>query len=54
MLKHEYELFMIKQNESIKEMYTCFTDIINDMISLGENFNDEILVKKILRILPKS
>ena len=54
MLKHEYELFMMKQNESIKEMYTCFTDIINGMISLGENFNDEILVKKILRILPKS
>ena len=31
MLVHKYELFKIKPNESITDMYPCFTDIVNNL-----------------------
>ncbi|XP_009785929.2 uncharacterized protein LOC142165208 [Nicotiana tabacum] len=36
MLTIEYELFIMKDDESIQNMYTCFTSIINELHSLGE------------------
>ena len=35
-LVHNYELFKIKTDESITEMFTRFTDIINGLKSLGK------------------
>jgi hypothetical protein len=34
MLVHEYELFKMKNDESISEMFTRLTNIINDLKSL--------------------
>ncbi|GAV59429.1 UBN2 domain-containing protein, partial [Cephalotus follicularis] len=36
MLVHEYELFMMHDNESISDMFTCFTTIINSLKNLEE------------------
>ncbi|XP_075087777.1 uncharacterized protein LOC142169772 [Nicotiana tabacum] len=36
MLTTEYELFRMKDDESIQDMYTRFTSIINELHSLGE------------------
>ncbi|GAV68733.1 LOW QUALITY PROTEIN: UBN2 domain-containing protein, partial [Cephalotus follicularis] len=54
MLVHEYELFLIHDNESISDMFTCFTTIINSLKNLGKSYPNQELVRKILRCLPKS
>ncbi|XP_075091960.1 uncharacterized protein LOC142172088 [Nicotiana tabacum] len=36
MLTTEYELFKMKEDESIQDMHTSFTSIINELHSLGE------------------
>ena len=53
MLVHKYELFKMKHDESIKQMYTRFTDIINNLSSLGKQYTTSEMVRKILRSLPK-
>ena len=53
MLVHKYELFQMKHDESITQMYTRFTDIINDLSSLGKEYTTSEMVRKILRSLPK-
>lgn len=53
MLVHKYELFKMKHDESIKQMYTHFTDIINDLSSLGKEYTMSEMVRKLLRSLPK-
>ncbi|GAV64401.1 UBN2 domain-containing protein, partial [Cephalotus follicularis] len=35
MLVHEYELFFMHENESISDMFTCFTAIVNSLKNLG-------------------
>ena len=50
----KYELFKMEANESIKEMFTRFTEIINNLDSLGKTFTTEENVRKILRSLPKA
>ena len=35
-LVHQYELFNMKDNEIISEMFTRFMNIINDLRSLGK------------------
>ncbi|XP_021771739.1 uncharacterized protein LOC110735868 [Chenopodium quinoa] len=50
----QYELFKMLSNESIKEMFTRFTQIINNLDSLGRSFSNEEKVRKILRCLPKA
>ncbi|XP_070008130.1 uncharacterized protein [Nicotiana sylvestris] len=52
MLTTEYELFRMKDDESIQDMYTRFTSIINELHSLGETIPRNKLVRKILSILP--
>ncbi|GAV89534.1 UBN2 domain-containing protein, partial [Cephalotus follicularis] len=54
MLVHEYELFFMHENESISDMFTRFTTIINSLKNLGKSYSSQELVKKILRCLPKS
>ncbi|GAV67043.1 UBN2 domain-containing protein, partial [Cephalotus follicularis] len=54
MLVHEYELFIMHDNESISDMFTRFTTIINSLKNLGKSYPNHELVRKILRCLPKS
>ncbi|XP_075107081.1 uncharacterized protein LOC142180060 [Nicotiana tabacum] len=54
MLTTEYELFRTKDDESIQDMHTRFTSIINELHSLGEIIPRNKLVRKILSVLPSS
>ncbi|XP_075075485.1 uncharacterized protein LOC142162738 [Nicotiana tabacum] len=54
MLTTEYELFRMKDDESIQDIHTRFTSIINELHSLGEIIPRNKLVRKILSILPSS
>jgi len=53
MLIHQCELFKMQSNESIKDMFTRFTDISNSQ-SLSKTYTNEEVVRKILRCLPKN
>lgn len=53
MLVHSYELFKMKSDESISEMFTRFTDIINNLKSLSKTYPNHEIVRKILKCLPK-
>ena len=54
MCVHQYELFKMQPDESIKDMFTRFTDITNNLKSLGKSYSNEEMVRKILRCLPKN
>ncbi|XP_070026001.1 uncharacterized protein LOC142182074 [Nicotiana tabacum] len=54
MLTTEYELFRMKDDESIQDMHTRFTSIINELHSFGEVIPKNKLVRKILSVLPSS
>ncbi|GAV78838.1 UBN2 domain-containing protein, partial [Cephalotus follicularis] len=53
MLVHEYELFVMHDNECISDMFSRFTTIINSLKNLGKSYSNQELVRKILRCLPK-
>ena len=44
----------MKPSETIGDMYTRFTDVINGLKGLGKGFLDFELINKILRPLPSS
>jgi len=50
----QYELFKMQPDETIKEMFSRFTDITNNLKSLGEVYTNEVMVRKILRCLSKN
>ncbi|GAV58449.1 UBN2 domain-containing protein, partial [Cephalotus follicularis] len=54
MLVHEYELFLMHDNESISDMFTRFTTIVNSLKNLEKSYSNQELVKKILRCLSRS
>ncbi|XP_070020081.1 uncharacterized protein [Nicotiana sylvestris] len=54
MLTNEYELFKMNDDESIQDMHTRFTSIINEPHSLGEIIPRNKLVRKVLSVLPSS
>jgi len=54
LLMRKYELFKMSDRETIMDMYTRFTDITNELKSLGKTFTTEELIRKILRFLPRS
>jgi len=54
LLMRKYELFEMGDRETIMDMYTRFTHITNELKSLGKIFTTEELVRKILRILPRT
>ena len=54
MLVHNYELFKIEPKESITQIFTYFTDIINDLKNLNKYYSNSDLVRKMLRSLPRS
>ena len=51
-LVNDYEMFKMKPNESIVEMFTSFTDIVNGLEDLGNRVSEEDKVSKIIRCLP--
>ncbi|XP_075092416.1 uncharacterized protein LOC142172650 [Nicotiana tabacum] len=51
MLTAEYELFRIKDDESIQDMHTRFISIINELHLLGDVIPRNKLVRKILSVL---
>ena len=51
-LVNDYEMFRMKPNESIVEMFTRFTDVVNGLEGLGNRVSEEDKVSKILRCLP--
>ena len=52
LLIHNYELFSLKENETIVEMITRFIDIVNGLEALGKTYKESKKVMKILRSLP--
>ena len=52
LLVHSYELFFMKDNETIVKMITRFTDIVNGLEVLGKIYKEFEKVMKILRSLP--
>ena len=52
-LTHEYELFRMNQNETIKYMKKRFTHIVNNLAPLGKIFPNEDLINKVLRCLSR-
>ena len=44
----------MEANETISQMFTRFTDIINGLKSLGKIYTNVEMVRKILRCLPRS
>ena len=52
LLVNSYEFFSMKDNETIVEMITRFTDIVNGLEALGKTYNESEKVIKILRSLP--
>ncbi|MDV3167264.1 MAG: hypothetical protein Q8784_02515 [Vigna little leaf phytoplasma] len=54
MLVRDYELFMMKQNESISEMFTRFTNITNGLKAYGKEYTRGEVNRKVLDALPKA
>ena len=52
LLVHNYELFSMKETETIVEMITRFIDIVNGLEALGKTYKEFEKVMKILRSLP--
>ena len=53
MLLHDYELFTMRDDESINIMIDRFAEITNGLASFGRPISCSDKVKKILRSLPK-
>ena len=51
-LVNDYAMFKMKPNESIIEMFTRFTDVVNGLKGLRNRVREEDKVSKILRCLP--
>ena len=51
-LENDYEMFKMKPNESIVEMFTRFIDVVNGLEGLGKRVSELDKVSKILRCLP--
>ncbi|XP_075101612.1 uncharacterized protein LOC142177048 [Nicotiana tabacum] len=52
MLVHDYELFQMKEGESIEEMFAKFSKIISYLKAFGKPHSSGDQVRKILRSLP--
>ena len=53
MLTHEYELFHMKEDEKIDEMFERLSVIVNNLDVLGKILTYEELVRKVLRSLTR-
>ncbi|XP_075103247.1 uncharacterized protein LOC142177969 [Nicotiana tabacum] len=52
MFVHDYELFSMKEGESIEEIFARFSKIISDLKAFGKPYTSCDQVRKILRSLP--
>ncbi|XP_077232436.1 uncharacterized protein LOC143869763 [Tasmannia lanceolata] len=52
LLVSDFEAFKMKDDESISEMYTRFSNIINELECLGKLYYNEEMVNKLLKSLP--
>ena len=52
LLVREYELFKMKPEESISEMFTRLSEITNGLKALGKEYSNSKLVRKVLRSFP--
>ena len=50
-LVNDYEMFKMKPNESMVEMFTRFTNVVNGLEGLGNRVSEEDKISKILRCL---
>src|SRR4030065_1207439 len=50
----KFEIFEMKEGESIDEMYSRFISIVNELRSLGKTYSTHDRIRKILRSLPSS
>ncbi|MCD3034260.1 hypothetical protein GFK00_23405, partial [Salmonella enterica subsp. enterica serovar Enteritidis] len=53
-LIHDFELFRMKLSETIVNIYTYFTEVVNGLKALDKCFLDFELVNKILQSLSKT
>ena len=53
-LIQEYEMFRMKQGETISDVQKRFTNIVNHLIGLGKSFDNDELNIKILKSLDRS
>ncbi|GKV46223.1 hypothetical protein SLEP1_g53222 [Rubroshorea leprosula] len=53
-LIYMYELFKMKPEESIQDMYTRLNDIVTNLKALGKVYLSQEVVRKVLRSLPKN
>ncbi|XP_059291869.1 uncharacterized protein LOC132045330 [Lycium ferocissimum] len=53
LLLHEYDHFLMKEDETIKDMFRRFNKILGDLKALGKSYSNGEQVRKILRILPR-
>ena len=51
---NQYELFKMQSDESIKDIFTHFIDITNNLKSLGKTYSNKEIVRKIIMCLPKN
>ena len=51
LLVHSYELFFMKDNETIVEMITRFIDIVNDLEALEKTYKELETVFYLLRLV---
>ncbi|CAL9097919.1 unnamed protein product [Musa textilis] len=52
-LMHDFEVFRMAPSETIDDMFSCFSNVINSLKALGKCFSDFELISKILKSLPK-
>nr|XP_027188662.1 uncharacterized protein LOC113785802 [Cicer arietinum] len=52
-LMHEYELFNMKNEESVNDMQTRFTHIVNNLNVLGKVIDNEQQISKVMRCLTR-
>lgn len=53
-LVHKFELFRMESNEYITKMFTRITNIISGLKSLGKSYLNSKMVRKLLRLLPRT
>ena len=51
MLVHKYKMFKMQSYETIGDIFTRFSEITNNLQSLGKSYSSSDLVRKILRSL---
>ncbi|XP_004513815.1 uncharacterized protein [Cicer arietinum] len=52
-LMHEYEIFNMKKDESINDIQTRFTHIVNNLNALGKVIDNEQQIIKVMRCLTR-